>query len=261
MKSIKSTVKSTVKDAVSANKLVSNLFYSLFKEKISINVQDKSISYYMNPLFGRSLPGIDINGEYEGPFLSRLINDMIEYQAKAEICYFDIGGSFGFDILVLDSFLQENVTYFTFEPDKFSRIYLKKNVSGIPVQIIEKFVSDKSDGDYITIDDFCVAENVAPTHIKIDIEGGEIYALKGMIDTLKKHKPRLYIEFHEIFIRNRFKLEQSAIQEFFDTLSGLGYEMEFNSHHYPLFSGTSKVYDYNWVAQKPNDQLYAVVCQ
>lgn len=261
MGAIKSNVKSTVKNIISSNQVFSNAFYALFKEKISINVKEKSISYYMNPLFGRSLPGIDINGEYEGPFVSRLIDDMLNFQKEAKICYLDIGGSFGFDILLLDSFLNDDISYFTFEPDKFSHIYLKKNISGIPVRIIEKFVSNRSKQDSVSIDDFCEAEDIKPTHIKIDIEGGEIYALKGMVNTLKKHKPRLYIEMHEIFIRNRFKMEQSAIEHFFQTLKDLGYEMEFNSHHYPIFSGSSKVYDYSWFSEKPNSELYAVVCK
>lgn len=253
------TIKSTVKNVISSNKIISEIFYSFFKDKVSIKVRDRSISYYMNPLFGRTLQGIDINGEYEGPFLSRLIEDLLDF--KGEICYLDIGGGFGLDILVVNSFLKEKGSYFTFEPDKFSQIYLRKNVAGIPIKIVEKFVGDKSGKDSITIDDFCRIENIKPTHIKIDIEGAEIYALKGMLDTIKSCKPRLYIEFHEIFIRNRLKLDRSAIQEFFRTLSEFGYEIEFNSHHYPLFSGSSEVYDYSWLSDKPNDILYAVVCK
>lgn len=253
-------IKSIIKNVISSNEIISNIFYSTFKEKIFINVQDRSISYYMNPLFGKPLRAIDINGEYEGPFLSRLIEDMLNFK-EDKIYFFDIGGGFGLDVLVVNSFLKDKVFCFTFEPDKFNLIYLKKNASGIPVQIIEKFVSDKSGINSITIDDFCEKEGVKPTHIKIDIEGAEIYALKGMINTLKNYKPKLYIEFHEIFIRNRLKMNESTIQEFFQTLNELGYKMEFNSHHYPLFSGSSKVYDYNWFSEKPNSMLYAVVCK
>ncbi|MEM8675102.1 MAG: hypothetical protein AAGF83_14695 [Cyanobacteria bacterium P01_G01_bin.67] len=72
--------------------------------------------------------------------------------------------------------------------------------------------------------------------------------------------PRLYIEMHEIFIRNCLQQDQSAIEEFFQTLTEVGYKLEFNSHHYPLFASKSNVYDYNWIAEKPNYQLCAVVC-
>lgn len=257
---MKKIIKSTVKDFIGSNEVVASLFYVFFKEQVSIKVQERQIKYYMNPLFGRPLQGIDRNGEYEGPFLNRLIEDLLNFPQEKPICYLDIGGSFGFDVLVLDEFLSKPATCYTFEPDKFSQIYLKRNVKGIPVEIIDKFVAAKSDDHSITIDDFCAANNVIPTHIKIDIEGGEIYALPGMIETLKKYKPRLYIELHEIFIRNRFNQDQSAIEEFWQTLTDLGYELEFNSHHYPLFAGSSDVYDYHWSKEKPNDQLYAAVC-
>jgi hypothetical protein len=256
---MKKAIKSIAKNLITANEVISNIFYGIFKEKISINVRGKSIGYYMNPRFGRPLPAIDINGEYEGPFLSRLIEDMLHFDGD-KIYYLDIGGSFGFDVLVVNSFLPDKVAFYTFEPDKFSQIYFKKNVTGIPVKVIEKFVSDRSNANSIAIDDFCEQEGIIPTHIKIDIEGGEISALKGMVKTLKNYKPKLYIEFHEIFIRNRFKMNDSAIEEFFQTLKDLGYKMEFNSHHYPLFSGESNVYDYNWVSEKPNSMLYAVIC-
>lgn len=256
---MKKKIKSTIKNFIGSNEVVASVFYALFKEQVSIRVQDRQIKYHMNPLFGRSLTGIDRNGEYEGPFLARLINDLHSFPQDQKICYFDIGGSFGFDVLVLDSFLTEPILCYTFEPDKFSQIYLKRNVGDIPVNIIDKYVAEKTDRNSISIDDFCEANQVIPTHIKIDIEGGEIYALPGMIETLKKYKPRLYIEFHEIFIRNRLLQKQSAIEDFFQTLTELGYELEFNSHHYPLFAGSSQVYDYHWFSEKPNDQLYAVV--
>jgi FkbM family methyltransferase len=47
-----------------------------------------------------------------------------------------------------------------------------------------------------TIDKFCVARSLAPTVIKIDIEGFEIHALRGARQTLARHRPTLVVEMH-----------------------------------------------------------------
>jgi len=129
-----------------------------------------------------------------------------------------------------------------------------KNAKLIPLK-----VSDKAQTTSVTIDEFCLKTGAVPTHIKLDIEGGEVYALDGMIDTLTRSKPKLFIEFHEIFIRERLNLPNNVIENFFATLTELGYRLEFNAHHYPLFSNSSAFYDYQWFDRKPNSDLYAVV--
>jgi FkbM family methyltransferase len=47
-----------------------------------------------------------------------------------------------------------------------------------------------------TIDAFCTARSLAPTLIKIDIEGFEIHALCGARQTLARHHPTLVVEMH-----------------------------------------------------------------
>ena len=49
----------------------------------------------------------------------------------------------------------------------------------------------------ISIDEFVAMGNPAPTFVKMDIEGGERWALLGMIETLSKHKPILLVEVHD----------------------------------------------------------------
>ena len=56
--------------------------------------------------------------------------------------------------------------------------------------------------------------------IKIDIEGAELFALRGMRDTLIQHTPVILIEIVPVFL-NAFGIPASEITEFF---SELGYE-------------------------------------
>jgi FkbM family methyltransferase len=47
-----------------------------------------------------------------------------------------------------------------------------------------------------TIDAFCSAASIAPTCIKIDIEGFEIHALRGAKQILARHRPTVVVEMH-----------------------------------------------------------------
>jgi FkbM family methyltransferase len=47
-----------------------------------------------------------------------------------------------------------------------------------------------------TIDAFCQYRRIAPTLLKIDIEGFEIHALRGAHETLKKYQPTVLVEMH-----------------------------------------------------------------
>lgn len=49
----------------------------------------------------------------------------------------------------------------------------------------------------VTIDNFVTERKIVPDLIKMDIEGGEKYALQGMLGTLCEHRPRLILEIHD----------------------------------------------------------------
>ena len=64
----------------------------------------------------------------------------------------------------------------------------------IQVANVVNGVYKKVDVQSISIDDFIKERNIHPDFIKIDVEGGEPFVLKGMVDCLKNEKPMVMIE-------------------------------------------------------------------
>lgn len=50
--------------------------------------------------------------------------------------------------------------------------------------------------DVVTIDNYCTENNISPDFIKMDIEGAELSALKGGIETIKKFRSQLAISIY-----------------------------------------------------------------
>jgi len=59
----------------------------------------------------------------------------------------------------------------------------------------------------------------APDVIKIDIEGMELTALRGMPDTLRRHRPDLYMEMHGATVEHKDR----NVREIVAFVSGVGY--------------------------------------
>ncbi|HOZ87454.1 MAG TPA: FkbM family methyltransferase [Bacteroidia bacterium] len=129
----------------------------------------------------------------------------------------DIGANIGFYSKILSSVVGEKGRIFCFEPDEVNFGYLKKNTAQLKnVELFNNAVSDKKDvikvykskmlnvdhrtypvDDYesveeinaVSIDDL-IAEKKIPRVdvIKIDIQGYELFAFKGMLNLLKSNK-------------------------------------------------------------------------
>jgi len=48
----------------------------------------------------------------------------------------------------------------------------------------------------ITLDGFCNERKLSPQVIKIDTEGAEVRILKGALDTIRLHKPTIFLSVH-----------------------------------------------------------------
>ena len=89
----------------------------------------------------------------------------------------------------------------------------------------EYFVSEKTeefDCQVVDIDSFLFASLKNLTFVKIDIEGAEYFALKGMEKTLAKFKPAILIEIVPVFLKS-FKIEIDFFQEYLEQT--LGYKI------------------------------------
>ena len=65
-------------------------------------------------------------------------------------------------------------------------------LGGIPQQMK---VTNPVNVDVTSIDVFCEKNKITPGAIKIDVEGSELYVLRGAIDTLTNYRPIVFCEY------------------------------------------------------------------
>ena len=155
-------------------------------------------------------------------------NDELNMQLRLirpENCIFDIGANYGwFSLHVAKAF--PDATIYSFEPIPYTFASLSENIKLNNLKNIiynEVGLSDKkgtfdfyydasSSGNASlknvaekssiavmkckvqTLDDFLSAKNISVDYIKCDIEGAELFAFKGGIETIKKYKPIIFTE-------------------------------------------------------------------
>lgn len=89
----------------------------------------------------------------------------------------------------------------------------------------EYYVSDKTeefDCEVVDIDSFLAGKLSNLSFVKIDIEGAELFALKGMKNTLARFKPVILIEIVPLFLKS-FNITISDFQNYI--LNELGYNI------------------------------------
>jgi FkbM family methyltransferase len=72
-----------------------------------------------------------------------------------------------------------------------------------------------------TIDTLCAMFNIEPDVIKIDIEGSELHALFGAIDTINLYKPMIFIEVHPKFLQ----MYNSSIEQIASFVEKINYDV------------------------------------
>ena len=76
----------------------------------------------------------------------------------------------------------------------------------------------------ITIDDYVRLTGHVPDAINVDVEGAEIHVMRGAVETLRDHKPLVWISIHpDMLIRDH----DSSKEEFLAFMGEQGYSAEF----------------------------------
>jgi FkbM family methyltransferase len=99
-----------------------------------------------------------------------------------------------------------------------------------------------------TLDDFCCDTDIKPDFIKIDIEGAELMALRGMTDVLSKYSPIMMVEITENFKQVMTIIEQNNFGVYDESLAQLNVDSSYlgnvfcfhNEHHKEIFSKAMK---------------------
>ncbi len=203
-----------------------------------------------------------------------------EFIKPDSIC-FDVGAGYGRLTYTMAKLCPKGHVY-SFEPEDYSYRVLSnlvklaklKNVTTVqkavydketelellvPLKTSNKFVPHLSylaTGDFkertshilektttITIDDYCVKNNIPKVDfIKCDVEGAELFVLKGAINYLTRHRPVIFIEIIDTNLKH-FNLNFNDMEKFFSELNyksvifknGLLQENPIEKQHYDYF--------------------------
>lgn len=173
--------------------------------------------------------------------------NFIKTKLKPGDYFFDIGANVGCFSLTASFCVGDSGKVYAFEP--VGKVYTRlnenielnrlKNISAIPKAIYEKNTilrfylasqenlgmssihkHDTMSGEVveikaISLDSFMDSNNIKKADfIKIDIEGSELHALRGMVNTIRKHQPVFMVEISEAVLKE--ESDRNQIFTFFD---------------------------------------------
>lgn len=132
-----------------------------------------------------------------------------------------------------------------FEGDRVKCQILKK--SDPEANVVNAYVSDHMNPrqglpDIINLDDWFSKSQPPPTIIKIDIDGTEFDALRGMEKLLMDHRPILYVELHP----GRYDDIEKELNQIYCQLSELDYNLHTANHR------SART---DWAPPKPDDYI------
>ena len=139
----------------------------------------------------------DIIKSGHDPYVMQDLGDL--FNSDGSSVFYDIGSHFGYMVKIAILAGLEDSNIHTFEPDRFRFYVLSKNNKHDSIHLNRKFVSDTISKNSLTIDSYITTHD-PPNVVKLDIEGAEYHALKGMSQTITSHRPVLFVEVHPTYL-------------------------------------------------------------
>jgi hypothetical protein len=114
---------------------------------------------------------------------------------------FDVGANSGYYALALCNITGSRVVAFESDQAALAVLQMSRQTSGLDITIVRSFVDDRDEVGHITLD--CAAERYfVPEFVKMDIEGGEVAALRGASKLISHGATRFIIEVHGVDIES-----------------------------------------------------------
>lgn len=197
---------------------------------------------------------------YENGIYEKDIIDIIKNNVNKESVFLDVGANIGQHSLIISHFCKKvialeplptlaNQFLGSIEKNNFKNIEIVRLGAGSETGETEVYVDVTQSGytsilshledmpnlrkdlthqlekHIIKIDtlDHILKDKERIDFIKMDIEGYEYYAFLGALKTLKKHKPKIILEFSNLFYENH---EAGLSEKFFNLILSLGYQIK-----------------------------------
>ncbi len=212
-------------------------------------------------------------GEYD-----TILTSYIKNNIKNDFIAIDAGANIGYFSLLLSKYCKNGHVY-SFEPDVYNLEALKNNIdlndkSNITINNTalwyqseklnlyrnnidncgmsslkesENYIEILTEINAISLDGYFVLNKIKGVNfIKIDIEGAEFNALKGMKSLIQKHKPIIVIEIEDQHL-SRFGHKKYDIYNFFYNLNYTAYSLDINGKKILLkeiIEGSSILFEY-----------------
>lgn len=183
------------------------------KYKLNLNQPSELETYY--------------GGGYE-PSVIKIIKKYV----KKGMTVIDIGARIGLHTFRMKKLVGQEGEVFAIEPDEETFPILIENAKLNDYSIVaeNKAFSDRNRGKEITLDTYIDTMQINNLgFIKLDTDGWEYRIIQGGLETLKKFKPVMVVEF------NRKSFEDGSLELMIDLLNSLGYSFfqERNLKEYP----------------------------